>query len=425
MGFILNDLKDFFSPDKRWTRVMAGPHHNVMLNVANVQNTFYGPNAVLKMNTGLQSNLRMEDEGGGKISLNMHLISVLNTLRWEKPLGNSNTLILANQLAYENNTNYGGRILIPDANMAEGGLSGFVRLWFERGVLEAGLSGNLRYIQTLPTRSLNLSSDEVKPLSTLRKAVNGILGFSFNPSKGFNLKSSFSTGFRAPNLAELSCNGLREGSYRYEIGNAKLKNEQNLCLDLTMEAKSMVLSVYVSAFANRFLNYIFIAPTVEQFYGFPVFRYSQANSLLYGGEAVFNLSPNQLKWWQWKNAFSIVFGKLDNGGNLPYIPAPKVVSSFRFEKMLLKKIRNLFLEPEAVMVLQQHRPAEFETATPAYWLLNCAAGFSFPLKSREMNISIVGQNLLNTAYADHLSRIKYFGMLNIGRNIMMRVQVTF
>ena len=39
----------------------------------------------------------------------------------------------------------------------------------------------------------------------------------------FNLKLNLARGFRAPNISELSSNGVHEGTQRYELGNTSLK----------------------------------------------------------------------------------------------------------------------------------------------------------------------------------------------------------
>jgi hypothetical protein len=71
----------------------------------------------LDVNLGLQSNLRLEDEGGNHVSLNMLLSTFLWHVMWSKQLNPNTELVLSNNSQFENNTNYGSRIIIPDANM--------------------------------------------------------------------------------------------------------------------------------------------------------------------------------------------------------------------------------------------------------------------------------------------------------------------
>ena len=49
-------------------------------------------------------------------------------------------------------------------------------------------------------------------------------GFKTEITEKITTRINVATGFRAPNLSELSSNGVHEGSNRYEIGNANLKN---------------------------------------------------------------------------------------------------------------------------------------------------------------------------------------------------------
>lgn len=422
-GFILEGLTDFFEADARWSRAMAGPHHNVLLNVLNSKNTFALDHSTLRLNAGVQSNLRQEDEGGGQISLNMHLFSVLENLRWEKPLGKSLLFILNQQFTFENNTNYGGRIIIPDANLVEGNVAGYLRYFRGKLVLETGLSGNTKWIQTFQTGVLNGPDAEIQPFSIHRPSLNGMLGLSYNPSKAINLKWNCATGFRAPNLAELSSNGLHEGVFRYEIGDPGLKVEQNFNNDLTFEFNGSQFFANVSGFYNYFRNYVYLAPTDEKFFGFDVFRYRQQNAAILGGEINTVIKPAALKGWQWKESVALTRGKLEAGGNLPFIPACKIGSSIRWQHSFKKT--GCFLEPEVQYVLAQNKPAQFETSTGAYTLVNALAGITISGKHSDLEFSLVAKNLLNEVYADHLSRLKYFGLFNEGLNVVFSTKVTW
>ena len=72
-----------------------------------------------------------------------------------------------------------------------------------------------------------------------------------------------------------------------------------------------------------------------------------------------------------------------------------------------------------------------ETMTPAYTLLNLSAGTELFLNGKKRaEIYIIGNNLTNKAYQNHLSRLKYTdinpvtgrqGIYNMGRNIQLKV----
>lgn len=421
-GFILEDLNTLFTPDDRWSRKIDGPHHNVLLNLLNSQSTFYLKSSLLKLNVGLQSNLRQEDEGGGQISLNMHLFSALQNLRWEKDLSPKVTFIANHQFSFTNNTNFGGRILIPDANMIESNLSGYLKAWLNKWILESGIGVNYRNTKTFLTKTLNAPGEPIQPFSKNDFSGNAMMGLSFNPTKHVTLKTNASTGFRSPNLAELSSNGLHEGVYRYEIGDPDLKVEQNVNTDLSLEINKNASLFSASVYYNQFVDYVYLAPTTDVYFGFPVYRFQQQNAEIHGTELFFRLEPKSLNGFYLKETLAMTRGQLNDGSNLPFIPAYKTTSSPGYEKDLPGKIKNIFIEPELIYTFKQDKPAQFETSTGSYFLINVSAGITIAEQKGDWILNINATNLTNKPYADHLSRLKDYGLLNEGLNIIFNVR---
>jgi iron complex outermembrane receptor protein len=430
-GFIIEDLLHFFPVDDRWSRAMSGPHHNVMLNLLTSQNTFQLKNSVLNVNVGFQSNQRAEDEGGGAISLDMRLLSGLESARWEKSISSKVTFVANQQLTYENNTNFGGRILIPDATFVENNASGYFKLALSKVIVEVGVGVNDKYIKTLATRQLNAPGEPIQPFTKNNVVGNGMLGAAYNPNEWLTVKANLATGSRSPNLAELSSNGVHEGVYRYEVGDPNLKPEQNVNAELTAEINREDWLFSVSVYDNQFVNYVYLSPTTDTFFRFPVFKYKQQDAHLYGGEAFLSVSPRSLKGWQLKESFTYTRGDLANGDYMPFIPAYKLSSSIRYEKKLQGKVQRIFAEPELVNVFAQNRPAQFETPTPAYYLVNVTSGVELKGNRGNWRIGLTGTNLTNEVYIDHLSRLKYivtnsnlpgYKLYNQGINFVLSVR---
>jgi iron complex outermembrane recepter protein len=424
-GFILEGLSTFFSPDERRSRIYNGPHHNVLLNVFNSQNTFRLPHSTLQVNAGMQSNVRKEDEGGGQISLDIRLLSALQSARWQKSLSPKTTAVISQQLTAEWNRNYGPRILVPDANTLETNLGAYISTRPGRWVVELGAGANNKNITTFRTKALNSPGEAVQPFSRNRTTATGMLGVAYNASEWLLVKANSATGLRAPNLAELSSNGLHEGFYRYEIGDPNLKTEQNLNTDFTVEANRRWIFSSLSAYYNTFSNYVYLAPTTESYFSFPVYRYRQQNATLAGGEAVLTLSPPKARQWSLTGTYARVRGALASGQPMPFIPAAKLTGSLRWEKNLQGRISNIFIAPEYSYSLPQREPAQFETPTPDYYLVNCNAGLTLAAPAGRWVFGISGTNLTNVAYYDHLSRLKFYNLLNTGRNISLSVRKFF
>ena len=80
-----------------------------------------------------------------------------------------------------------------------------------------------------------------------------------------------------------------------------------------------------------------------------------------------------------------------------------------------------------------YRADDTETPTPGYALLSLSAGTDIQVKGKKIaELYVTADNLLNKAYQNHLSRLKYAdmnvvtgrrGVYNMGRNITFKVVV--
>ena len=424
-GFITADNSNSFLYDGRWSRSMKGPHHTVFLNILSSQNKISLKKSSLDVNVGFQSNLRLEDEGGNHISLNMLLSTFLWNIMWNKQLNANTELVLSNNSQFENNTNYGSRIIIPDANTTESGFSAFIKSKKKKLVFETGIGFSVRNIHTFETPGVNTPDKAIAPFNKTLPSLNGSVGFAWNPTNNWNLKTSIGTGFRSGNLAELSSDGLHEGTLRYEIGDPNLKIEQNINSEVSVNYSSRYFQFSVAAYLNHFLDYIYLAPTGTQYLGFDVFRYKQFNANLYGSESMLAINFPFYERLRFETNFSTVTGNLSDGTYLPFIPPPKWTQQLQLKCKQGKRLNNVsFLVITEEHFVQDH-PAEFETPTSAYWLLNAGINGNWKTKRRTFIFSITGNNLLNRNYYDHLSRFKEYGIHNIGRNIIVHLNIPF
>ena len=74
--------------------------------------------------------------------------------------------------------------------------------------------------------------------------VSGSLGATYNFNEKFSVKANISRGFRAPNILEISANGVHPGTNIYQIGNADFKPEFSVQEDvgLTYSSKYTVIT---------------------------------------------------------------------------------------------------------------------------------------------------------------------------------------
>lgn len=417
-GFITKDNTDRKPVDSRAGRKLDGPYHAVLFNILSTENTLLKAHSKWEINGGLSSNLRLENEGGNHISLNMLLNSGTYNVKWYKTIAKNTELILGNESQYQVTTNFGSRVIIPDAHLFETAVSGYLKKKWETIDLETGLSISERNIATKYTQNMDYSSGAIYPFQKWYPSLNGNAGISLNTANHVNVKFNLSSGYRSANLAELSSNGLHEGTFRYEIGNPKMKSEQNLNTELGINYESMHFDFYTAVYHNAFRDYIYLQSSGTQLYGFDIYHFLQGNARLYGTEISMKLNPAVP--FGLEASFSSVTGKLASGRYLPFIPANKIVAD-----VPVKLKPGLNIKAGADFVFKQDHPGDFETSTGKYWLLHASLQWLLHRHKEEIRFSIAGDNLLNKAYYDHLSRFKYFGINNPGRNIVARVTIPF
>ncbi len=424
-GFRLDSALNHPPAPGRWSRDFDGPHHRVFLAVASSRwRRFFSENKILTLTFGAQENLRQEQEGGNKISLNMLLSSFSGKIELEKRLTRGLTWTNGAALLFQSNANLGSRTIIPDARTLEGSAFSYLRKSARRGAwladFEAGLRFDRRQIETFLTSNLNPPGSEVPPFSRPFDALNGSVGASFLRGN-FLFKADLASGFRSANLAELSSNGLHEGTARWEIGTTDLRTER--CLNANLSATwqpGAGVELRGSLFRNRFLNFIFLAPTGTEFFGFPIYRYQQADATLQGFETGIS--------WQKQDVtalsldYSLLDSRRDGGAWLPFTPANRLQANARI--FFLKKQgawSGGFAGLGADFVSAQNSPAEFETATPAYTLVRASAGIA----RGPWRLLLAANNLTDLVYNDHLSRFKYLGVRDMGRSVSLTLSTTW
>lgn len=396
------------------------PKQAVDNHILSLHNNFYFKNSKLDADLGYIFNDRSEFKYSNMASLHMKLRTFNYDLKYYLPkLGKVETIV-GLQGMHQTNKNSGQELLIPDATTNDFGVFGTANYEFSKNVLQAGLRFDNRKIIT-ETNGIVGQEGYFEAIDKNFDSVNASLGYKTNLAEDFTLRLNVASGFRAPNLAELTSNGVHEGSNRYEIGNANLKNERNLQTDLNLEYKSSHFEIFANGFYNHISNYIFISPNGDVIAGDNVYDYVQANAKLYGGEAGIHFHPHPLDWLHFTSSFGTVIGKKDDGSNLPLIPANKWNNLFKGEFQLKNWWKEGFATLNVESTFAQSNNSEFETKTNGYTLVNLGLGGKIIINKARFNFNLNGNNVFNKTYVSHLSRLKTDEIPNIGRNIVLGV----
>lgn len=403
------------------------PYQEIDNHILSSKTNLFFDRTSLEAILGYTFNNRKEfEEGEEGAALDMDLETFNYNLQYHLPKWGDLESIVGVQGMHQTNTNYGEELLIPDATTSDFGIFGTSHLHFQNNSdLQLGLRYDRRSVEGKEHGQIG-EEGHIGALDRDFNSFNAALGYKWVLLHRITGRLNLASGFRAPNLAELTSNGVHEGTNRYEIGNADLTNEQNVQTDLSLEYKNEHIEIFINGFYNRVNDYIFINPNGETLDGDAVYVYQQDDSKLYGGEVGLHIHPHPLDWLHLESSFETVTGKLDNDTYLPLIPANSLTNTLRTE---FSKPKSWFQSSYAFVTLKsvfkQDKVSTYETETDGYTLLNLGLGAKIPFSNHLIDVRLSGNNILNTDYISHLSRLKTDGISNIGRNINLGISVPF
>lgn len=377
-------------------------------------------NSKLEATAGYVFNDRKELESAEEIALFMKLKTFNYNVRYYLPDFGKFETIIGFQGMNQENRNFGEERLIPNAKIADIGFFGTSQYKFNKNLLQFGVRYDFRNVNIQEFGEIGTEGSFQK-LDKDFESINASLGFKTELTEKITTRINVATGFRAPNLSELSSNGVHEGSNRYEIGNANLKNEQNFQIDLNVDYNSEHFDFFANGFYNHINNYIFISPNGNTIDDNFVYDYLQNNAVLYGGETGIHLHLHEIDWLHMTSSYEMVIGELDNKSSLPLIPANQWKNNFRANFDISKNLKSSFIFLQANYAFNQNNIGEFETKTNDYLLLSSGVGTDIQLNKSNFNVYLTATNLLNKEYVAHLSRLKADGIYNMGRNIVLGV----
>jgi len=354
----------------------------------------------------------------------------LNTITYESklylPSNDKSEYIIGLQGMSQNNRNLNNRAsqFLPNANINNMGFLGLAQYtFFKKLKLQGGLRFDLYKTETFALGIEGTSSYHA-PVNKEFSSLNGSIGTTYNVNKKLMFRSNFAKGYRVPNLSELTSNGMHGN--RYEIGNENLSPENSFETDLSMHYHGEFLSFDLAGFYNQINDYIFISPTTDTTpTGVGIYRFSQTNAKLYGGETGLHFHPKSLPWLHIEGTYSLVIGKQENGNYLPFIPAQKFRYEIRAEREKIGFLKKPSIKLSALTALKQNNPSPYETATDGYTLVNISVYSEILISNQALIFGLSANNLFDTQYFDHLSTLKSLNYYNQGRNISLSLKIPF
>ncbi|HCE55740.1 MAG TPA: TonB-dependent receptor [Lutibacter sp.] len=394
------------------------PKQGVNNHLLSFNNILFFSKSKLDVDLSYISNDRSEFEDSDVADLQMKLNTFNYDAKYHLPKYGNLETIIGFQGMHQNNKNFGEEYLIPDAVTNDIGFFGTANYEWKSNVILAGLRFDNRAISSEANGTIG-EEGSFEAIDKSYNSFNASLGYKTNLNDNLIVRLNVATGFRAPNLAELTSNGVHEGTNRYEIGNSHLKTEQNIQSDLNVEFNTDHFEFFANGFYNHVNNYIYTSPTGEMREDNDVFMYIQNDAKLYGGEIGVHFHPHPLDWLHLESSFETVTGKKQDGDYLPLIPANNWNNTLRTEFNIKKWLTDGFTSLNVSSTFNQNYVSGFETATKGYSLVNLGFGGTIKFGNSFFDINVNANNLFDESYIAHLSRLKADGIPNIGRNIIL------
>lgn len=358
------------------------------------------------------------EDSKDEASMELDLNNTTYQLRYKYKFKGELELVTGLQGAYQRDINKGAEEqLIPDFAQLDNGLYVFLAKGWENWNLQGGVRYDNRLLKT------NIFNDTTGYNGGFGRP-NFSLGAVHSSDKN-TIKINIASGFRVPHLSELLADGVHHGALRYEIGNASMKSEKMIQLDITEELHNEHFEMVINPFFNYALDYIYLQPMDTIIDGYPAYQYNQLDeAYLYGGDLAIHYHPHFAHWLHWEPSYSIVYAQSKDGSALPFIPQARIINNFKFDFNMKSKfkIKNIVLNH--AYYFDQYRVSELETPTKGYTKIDLGLNCGIYTANTPIELSVGVRNMLNANYIDHLSSLKREGVSNPGRNIYVRLMFT-
>ena len=250
-------------------------------------------------------------------------------------------------------------------------------------------------------------------------AASGIYHWDDHLETGATLMKTF----RTPGIEELFSDGPHLASYSYEIGNAELGSEDGFGTEAFLRYSAKRVKLNFTVFRNQIYSYLIPTNTGEKEWGSGaagwlwIYQYRGQDAVLDGAE--FSVDAEIVSRLQAQVRMSYVRGTLaDSGSPLERIPPLNGKVALRYVTRPLK------VHFTARLSDGQYRLSEFEEATDGYIVYDVGFQLAFPVWQLQHQAVVTVENIFDTEYRQHLSRIKSV-MPEPGRNMKLLYRLNF
>ena len=270
--------------------------------------------------------------------------------------------------------------------------------------------------QTIEPRGVGLTKNA-------HTSVSGSFGWIWKFDERHTFAFSATRNERAPNAQELYANGPHTGTASFEIGDATLRAERSIGLDVSLRRRHAHVTGSVTAFLNRFDGYIFEENTglLDSNSGLPLYRFVQRDAHYYGAEleAIVHLHETRGHLADFRLTTDFVRGATRSPNEtLPRLPPLRLGGAIDYRHA------GWSFTAEWRHTAHPGRLAPGESHTAAFTTLNFFASKRLKLGTADAEIFARATNLLDQTARLHTSFLKDIAPLP-GRDITVGLRLTF
>jgi len=289
----------------------------------------------------------------------------------------------------------GGFVFTPPVHSLSYGLFYLIENKFNSLEWKAGLRIDGAKLETQYDNRFDSQAPN-RDFLTWASSISGFYHWNENQSSSATISSST----RIPTIEELYSKGPHLAAYSYEIGDSSLSAEEGYGLELAQYFRGKWGNFSVLGFWNEFPSYILSQANGDTNWAqiLPIYQSKNIHARMLGFESAlqlrlgpyFSLQPHVSYVWA-VNA--------DLNEPVPMTPPLKGQVTFRYKKRLQ------FMDVRMDWSAPQNRVDGFEGTTEGYttYSLFFQQGFHYHMQHR---IHIGVENVLNSQYHNHLSRLK-------------------
>ena len=291
---------------------------------------------------------------------------------------------------------------------------------FEKLTLQGAIRYDLRRSEPFrPGAVVRAGTVQRRDFNGFSGATSGIYHWTDRLSTGVSLMKTF----RAPGIEELFSDGPHLAVYSYEIGNAELGPENGYGTELFVKYADDRFRLNLALFRNQIQNYLVPTNSGEKEWGSGaagwlwIYQYMGNDVVMDGAEI--QIGGEVLPQVHLQLNMSYVNGTIQaNGRPLERVPPlnGKFVISYNPSPWHLY-VASRFSG-------SQTRLGEFEEPTEGYLVYDIGTYLNFSRWQLESMVVFEIENLFDTTYREHLSRIKS-AMPEPGRNLKLLYKLNF